>query len=145
MYICLAFQICLEITLYICITYIYTYIHIYIYLHTHIHIYIYMYVCMYVCMHACVYIYIYICIYAHILYWSTAMIYPELLSPFFRLDCVVFLRPSPSVLSSLPLHPLLQENASVTWYVPKKCETHFSMPCSDSNLDSACEGRALRE
>ena len=40
---------------------------------------------------------IYICIYAHILYWSTAMIYLELLSPFFRLDCVVFLRPSPSV------------------------------------------------
>ena len=85
MYICLAFQICLEIT------------YIYVYLHTHIYIYICMYVCMHVCMYACMCICIYICIYAHILYWSTAMIYLELLSPFFRLDCVVFLRPSPSV------------------------------------------------
>ena len=71
--------------------YIYTYIHIFIYIYIHIYIYVCMYACMYACM--CVYI----CIYAHILYWSTAMIYLELLSPFFRLDCVVFLRPSPSV------------------------------------------------
>ena len=120
--------------------YIYTYIHIFIYIYIHIYIYVCMYACMYACM--CVYI----CIYAHILYWSTAMIYLELLSPFFltRLCCIS--APITLCFYQVCLYiPSFKKTLLLPDTFQKKCETHFSMPCSDSNLDSACEGRALRE